>query len=332
MTLPRTVLTATIAVGLLATAAVARQTAPDQAPVFRGGTRTVPVYATVTDRIGRFVLDLHRDDFEVRDNGKVQPIGLFTTAVQPLSAVVLLDGSRSMVNAIQTVMTAADHFVVRLMPGDRARIGSFADDVRFTPAFTADRDVLARQVNDLFGLRMGLGTSLWDAVDQAAKSFGDGPGRRVIVVFTDGEDTASLTRQVDALADVRRADAIVYAVLLRGGNRPGENRRGRQSRPQDLVDLAIATGGGYYFVGSLLDDMNAIATQVDEELHSQVRARVRPDAARRPGPQAGRARQTAGPESARAAVVRGRCAHRDGPMTARAGAPLPGGRDRRPWC
>ena len=241
-----------------------------QEPTFRAGTRTVPVYVSVIDDIGRFVTDLRRDDFEIRDEGKGQPITLFTTDLQPLTAVVLLDGSRSMLKALDTVITAADHFVVRLMPGDRARIGSFADEIRLAPAFTGNRDQLAREVNDLFDLRIGPGTRLWDAIGQATASFDGRDGRRVVIVFSDGEDTSSTGTFGDALARARRADVIVYAVLIRGAQRlPEERVSNRRSRIQDFADLAISSGGGYYLVNNVLDDMNSIATQIAQELHSQ---------------------------------------------------------------
>jgi Ca-activated chloride channel family protein len=216
----------------------AQQPAGQQEPTFRAGTRTVPIYASVTDDIGRFVADLRRDDFEVRDDGKVMPITLFTTDVQPLTAIVLLDASRSMVKALDTVVTAADH--------------------------------LAREVNDLFDLRIGPGTRLWDAIGQATTSFEGGEGRRVVIVFTDGDDTSSTSTSDEALAKARRADVMVYAVLIRGMERlPEERRSARRSRLQDASDLAIASGGGYYYVDNVLDDMNSIATVIAEELHSQ---------------------------------------------------------------
>src|SRR5262245_14095379 len=62
-------------------------------PQFRTGTETVPVYATVRDDQGVFILDLKKEDFELRDNGQVQEITQFTTDVQPLSVVLMLDGS-----------------------------------------------------------------------------------------------------------------------------------------------------------------------------------------------------------------------------------------------
>jgi Ca-activated chloride channel family protein len=175
-----------------------------------------------------------------------------------------------MVKALDTVVTAADHLVVRLMPGDRARVGSFSDEIRFEPAFTTDRDQLAREVNDLFDLRIGSGTRLWDAIGQATTSFEGAEGRRVVVVFTDGDDTSSTSTYDDVLSRARRADVMVYVVLIRGMQRlPEERRSPRRSRPQDAPDLAIASGGGYYFVNNVLDDMNSIATAIAEELHSQ---------------------------------------------------------------
>jgi Ca-activated chloride channel family protein len=266
----RLLLVTACAAAVVVSALGAQQPAAPQEPTFRAGTRTVPIYASVTDDIGRFVVDLHREDFEVRDEGKVQPITLFTTDVQPLTAIVLLDGSRSMVKALDTVITAADHLVVRLMPGDRARVGSFSDEIRLAPAFTADRDQLAREVNDLFDLRIGPGTRLWDAIGQSTTSFEGAEGRRVVIVFTDGEDTSSTSTSDDALARARRADVMVYVVLIRGMERLPEDRRNpRRSRLQDAADLAIASGGGYYFVNNVLDDMNSIATVIAEELHSQ---------------------------------------------------------------
>jgi Ca-activated chloride channel homolog len=242
--------------------------AAPQQPTFRAGTRTVPIYVSVTDQVGAFVMDLTKDEFEVRDDGRVQEITQFTTDTQPISAIVLMDGSRSMVNALDLVMEAADHFVVRLMPGDRARVGSFSEDIRFSPAFTSDRDALARQVNDLFALRVGPVTRLWDAICEATSLFEAGEGRRVVIAFTDGDDTWSTNTFEDALSRARRSEVMVYAVVLRGIQRLPEDRSRR--RPSaSFTDLAVDTGGGYYIVTNKLADLNSVATEIAEELHSQ---------------------------------------------------------------
>jgi Ca-activated chloride channel family protein len=258
-----------LALSLFLLSVVSGQT--PQQPTFRAGTKTVAVYASVTDEAGGFLLDLTRDDFEVRDDGQVQKLSQFATTIEPLSAIVLLDGSRSMVNVLDTVIAAADHFVIRLMPGDQARVGSFSDEVRLGGAFTSDRDALAREVNDLFDLRIGTSTRLWDAVSEAVGSFQEehDDRRKIVVVFTDGDDTWSTASFEDAIGRARRADVMVYAVLIRGGvRRPPEDRLYRRP-PPDLSQLAAVTGGGYYPVDNPLDDLNSITTEIAEELHNQ---------------------------------------------------------------
>src|SRR5207248_6781578 len=92
---------------------------------FRAGTSTVPVYATARDRSHGFVLDLAKDDFEIRDDGRIQPITQFALDVRPLSAVVLLDGSGSMLPEFNRAIEGASSFILRMLPEDRTCIGSF---------------------------------------------------------------------------------------------------------------------------------------------------------------------------------------------------------------
>ena len=117
---------------LVAFAATKDQSKPDQ-PTFRSGSRTVAVYATVADGRGRLVTNLTQDDFEIYDNGKKQPITLFESGVQPITLVMMLDRSGSMVGNFRLVRSAADQFVAQLLPGDKARIGSFADRIQLDP-------------------------------------------------------------------------------------------------------------------------------------------------------------------------------------------------------
>ena len=94
--------------------------------------------------------------------------------------------------------------------------------------------------------------------------------------MTDGDDTSSVTTFDDAIGRARRADVLVYAVLIRGMQRlPEERIRGRRPAA-DFSELALQTGGGYYLVNNVLDDMNSISTQIAEELHSQYVLGFRP--------------------------------------------------------
>jgi Ca-activated chloride channel family protein len=230
---------------------------------FRAGTRTVPVYASVSDTAGGFVLNLTRDDFEVLDNGKVQPISQFITDVQPLSVVVMLDGSGSMLANFNTVIEGANNFIVRMMPGDRARIGSFADRVWMNQPFTPDRDELLRYLANQFNIRMGGETRLWDALNTAVNTLNGSTGRRVVVVFSDGYDTSSTMTPGLVNGRAQQEDVMVYAIAV------WTNQGLQQTRPDGRLErLATDTGGGYFELRQT-DELNSTFTRVAIELHNQ---------------------------------------------------------------
>ena len=98
-----------------------------QQPTFKSGTKTVAVYATVTGSGSQLATGLTREDFEVRDSGKAQPITVFSNEVQPISVVVMLDRSGSMRGNFGLVESGVEAFVRQMLPADKARIGSFAE-------------------------------------------------------------------------------------------------------------------------------------------------------------------------------------------------------------
>ena len=152
----------TVAVGGIA-AAVAITAAQEP---YRSRTDLVSVYATVTDKTGRLVLDLTKDDFEVRDNGKVQPLKYFSNDIQPITIVVMLDRSGSMEENFSLVEAASERFVRQLLPADRARIGNFSRRIIISPPeFTNDQEVLVRVLREDM---QTIGPSpVWTAVDRS---------------------------------------------------------------------------------------------------------------------------------------------------------------------
>lgn len=164
---------------------------------FRAGTDTVPVHVTVRDNDGTFVTDLTEADFELRDNGRVRPITQFTTDIQPLSVVLLIDGSGSMMPEFNRALEGARSFVVRMLPADRAVIGSFAESIRFGPRFTSDRDLLLEYLRNEFNLRLGLETHLWESLFESAQVLGEERGRRVIIALSDGYNFVTKPRTTD---------------------------------------------------------------------------------------------------------------------------------------
>jgi VWFA-related protein len=159
-----------------------------QQPTFRGGSDIVAVLATVLDNNGRLVPDLEKEDFTILDNGKPQDITFFQNDVQPVTVVVTMDFSFSMNNNLKLLKAAAEQFILRLLPDDRAQVGAFSDKIMFNGTFTNDRDDLILALEDL---QYGNPTRLYDAIDASIDLLNDATGRKVVLVFTDGDDTAS---------------------------------------------------------------------------------------------------------------------------------------------
>jgi Ca-activated chloride channel family protein len=239
------------------------QIGAQQLPTFRTGTRTVPIYATVTDASGRLVPDLTRDDFEVRDNGKKVDLTVFESTVQPITVVVMLDTSGSMTMNMELLKQAATQFVLRLLPEDRARIGTFNDKIKVEPKdFTGDRDVL---VDILRGdIDYGNPTRLWDATDTSMTALKDQQGRRVVLVFTDGADTMSDVSQREVMTKARDGEFLIYAIGLKSRMRG----QGVTQPDPGLRKVAEETGGGYFELDHT-DELGSTFTRVAAELHSQ---------------------------------------------------------------
>src|SRR5690606_1575853 len=156
----------------------------------------------------------------------------------------------------------AEQFVLRLLPDDRARVGSFSDKIRISPTFTGNRDDLVRYLHN--DIQFGNPTFLWDAIDDSMSALAQQTGRRVVLVFTDGEDDRSQRRSFrDVLTRAQQENYMIDGVGLR------HVFMGRTTRPdRNLRRLATDTGGGYFEL-QRTDDLNATFTRVADELHRQ---------------------------------------------------------------
>jgi len=258
---------------------------------FKSGARTVAVYATVTDAGGRLVPDLTKDDFDIYDNGKLQTVSVFSSDLQPITIVVMLDRSGSMRANNSLVEAAGEAFVAKLLPADKARIGSFAARIQVDPrAFTSDQTELLRILRT--ELQPDGPTPLWNAVNVGMTALLRQEGRRVVLVFTDGADMPMnfSTHNVSLGDAVKRAqdeDVMVYAIGLAGrspyGGGPhggfgggwnggfGGGRYGRsmsQEPDKGLAKIALETGGGYFELTNT-DDLQSTFAHVADELHKQ---------------------------------------------------------------
>jgi Ca-activated chloride channel family protein len=235
-----------------------------QQPVFRSSVRTVPIYATVVDGGGRLVPELEQADFSVLDNGKPADIALFSNESQPFTSVVMLDTSASMTANLKLLNRAAEQFLLRLLPVDRAQVGAFNDKIQFSGEFTNDRDALITALNELY---FGNPTRLNDAIAASLDELKGVDGRRVILVFTDGEDTSSRIGFKTVLERARDEEVMVYAIGLESEYFNG--MRVVRSRPsRDLRRIADETGGGYFELTKTAE-LSPTFTRVAQELRSQ---------------------------------------------------------------
>jgi len=250
----------TIAILVAATLTVA---AGQDTPTFKATTQIVSVPATVLDGQGRLVPNLEQDEFTVLDNGKPQPITFFQNETQPFTVVVMLDYSASMTSSLDLLRAAAEQFLLRMLPQDKGQVGAFSDKIEFSGEFTNDRDDLISALRDL---QFGNPTRLWDAVDQSIDMLKPVDGRKVVLVFTDGDDTYSKTGFGSVLDHAKQNDVMVYAIGLQSTYFNGQ-RMVRSQPDRSLKKIAEETGGGYFELKKT-DELAPTFSRVAQELHS----------------------------------------------------------------
>ena len=211
---------------LVGLALAATRAAPLAQQVFRTGSDAVRVFVTVTDRDGRLVTTLGRDNFEIRDDGKPQPLTQFDNSAQPIRLIVLLDVSGSMEGNLPLLRSATVELFKRLLPEDVARLGTFGHEVTISPAFTRNSEELLAALPA--AIMPNALTPLWRALTDAIEAFGEGnETRKVILVLSDGKDTGPIdfrkrpASQGDVIDRARLDDVMIYAVGLRSRPRPG---------------------------------------------------------------------------------------------------------------
>jgi Ca-activated chloride channel family protein len=246
---------------VLAVAAAASVLA--QQATFKAGAQIVFVPTMVTEADGRLVPNLEKDDFTIFDNGKPQDLTVFESGVQPFTAVVTLDFSASMTSNLQLLKAATEQFLLRMLPQDKGQVGAFSDRIQFSGKFTSDRDDLIASLSDL---QYGNPTRLYDALDASLDLLNGIEGRKVVVVFTDGDDTSSRVSFGHVLDRARQHEVMVYSIGLESEFFNGQ--RIQHTRPDRAIKkLAEETGGGYFELKKTAE-LAPTFTRVAQELHS----------------------------------------------------------------
>jgi Ca-activated chloride channel family protein len=253
---------------VVAVAAAVTVTAAAQGQKIKVSTASVPVYVTVTNPDKQLVPDLTQDDFEIFDNLKPQTITVFDNKPVPITTVVMLDTSGSMTGNIEFLKEGVEQFLLRLLPEDKAQVGEFNDKIKFHPGeFIDNRDRLIYLLKN--DIDFGYPTRLWDAADESLQRLEPMEGRKVVVLFTDGDDTSSKTGVGKVMDHAREKDIMIYGVGFQSVYSPDGGSHMVRSQPdKNLKKLVEDTGGGYFELKRTAD-LNETFTRVAQELHSQ---------------------------------------------------------------
>jgi len=227
----------------------------------------VNVVFTVTDKHGRYVKNMKKDDFKVLDDSKpVEEIrSFYSEADLPLLVGLLVDASNSIRDRFKFEQESATEFLNQTIRPryDQAFVVGFDVTPEVTQDFTDDTEKLSV---GLHALRPGGGTAMYDALyfacrDKLLKGAQGGPVRKAIVLLSDGEDNQSHVTREEAIEMAQRAEVIVYTIST---NVSGLKQHGDKI----LERIAEATGGRAFFPFQITDVANAFA-EIQDELRSQ---------------------------------------------------------------
>lgn len=235
------------------------------AQVFHQELDLVVVTATVTDKDGRPVVGLARDDFQVFEDGAPQKIAQFTGERVPISLGILVDTSDSMFGGrMADARRAIDRFVFELLrPEDEVFLMVFNHEPELLKGWTQPPRELAGALN---GVRPFGGTAIYDALLSAPRLLNARRHQRCgVVILSDGEDTASDARIQDALAALHRTDAFVYAIAIDAPSGPAINRRFSPSALREIT----SQNGGYTAVIHASDELGEATERIATELNHQ---------------------------------------------------------------
>jgi Ca-activated chloride channel family protein len=265
-------------------ATTSRTTTPSRAPVLGGATRTpgsnsptavatakddgpeeveagdiikvdttlVTLPVSVTDRDGRYIPNLRKEDFRLWEDGVEQSVAFFNAVDKPFSVVLMIDTSGSTRSRLEEIQDAAITFVNQLRRDDRVMIVSFDNDIDVLSEFTTDR---SRLRDAILRTLPGDGTRLYDAVDLVINQrLNNVEGRKAVVLFTDGVDTTSRhASYATNLSDAEELDALIYPVqydtyaAVSGGGGgsgwPGTTTRIPTNPIEILIDILGRTKG-----------------------------------------------------------------------------------------
>lgn len=261
-------------------------------------TRLVSVPVVVSDRNGRYIPNLTREDFTLLQDGVAQRIDFFATNEEPLTVALLIDTSQSTRPVLDDIKDSARSLVKLLRPHDRAMIVAFDYTTHVLCTLTGDTRELRKAIDQAEIPRGIIGTTLREAAFQTVeKTFRPIKGRKAVIILTDGKDFGSRIAPDDLLQSLEESDTMVYSVMFKTDERNSFRRTtfsdrgiyGRRFPPRDpamrrrieriaevnreaeeyLRQMADVTAGRFY--ASRDGRLKEVFTAIIEELRFQYR-------------------------------------------------------------
>jgi Ca-activated chloride channel homolog len=210
----------------------------EPATIIKVQVRLVEVYASIHDQKGHFVDGLSRENFQVLEDGKPQQIAAFDSTSQSLSCAILLDTTGSMKEVLPRVKNSIVKLIDELGPQDSVAIYTFDQRLVIRQEFTTDKNAAKRAA---LRTRAEGATALFDALSEAAQELSQRSGKKVLILFTDGDDNSSALNASAAIARAKKAGLPLYTIA------EGEAMHSKDLRKL-LDDLSQRTGGAAYEV------------------------------------------------------------------------------------
>ncbi|MGA2206339.1 MAG: VWA domain-containing protein [Terracidiphilus sp.] len=251
------------AAGLCAVLALAPTALAAQETTLHVDVKLVNIFVNVTDRNGAIVGGLTRDDFAVFEDGRPQQIAIFERQSEaPLNLTLAIDTSGSVQKDMSEEAAAARRFAHAILrPQDQMSVLQFATTVRQLTPFTNKLPVIDHGLGELRG---DWATALYDAICLGSERLGKREGRKVLVVVSDGDDTAKSSTYAQALEAALRNEVMIYSLI----DVPIEASAGRDTGGEHaLITLSEETGGKHFYVEE--GGLDKAFAQVSDDLRTQ---------------------------------------------------------------
>lgn len=251
----------------------------------KGNKNLMRIPVVVSDREGRRIAGLRKEDFSVFQNGKQQNIVSFGTDEEPVSVALLLDTSGSTQEVLDKIKDAAKDFIELLNPNDQCLIATFDSRLNILISFTSEKQSLKNSLDKIQTAEHD-GTIMFSAIDQIAQnSFSRVKGRKAIVILSDGKDYGSTISKDDLLSELNESDVSIYPVYYQSGtgfnkpivadngaviegkekNSPKPSKEKKPKKRKNVYSVLIPLPGDTYNAEEIklidkVDTANAVAT------------------------------------------------------------------------